>query len=61
MNGTVSSPAYGLAQYPGNLECLIRIKNPSSGPLSLKFDAMSLHSSDHVQVSITLTPVALIS
>lgn len=50
VNGTVSSPAFGLDDYPSNVECLIRIRNPNSGPLSLKFDAMMLHASDHVQV-----------
>lgn len=49
-NGTVTSPAYGLASYPNNQECLYRIKNPNGGPLSLKFDEFSIHPSDVVQV-----------
>lgn len=49
-NGTLSSPAFGLANYPSNLDCLIRIKNPTNGPLSLKFDALNLHQSDVVQI-----------
>ena len=50
MNGTLSSPAFGMAPYPCNLDCLIRIKNPNSGPLSLKFDFMNIHPSDFVQI-----------
>lgn len=50
VNGTLSSPAFSLANYPSNLDCLIRIKNPTSGPLSLKFDSMNIHSSDVVQI-----------
>ncbi|XP_022825719.1 sushi, von Willebrand factor type A, EGF and pentraxin domain-containing protein 1 isoform X1 [Spodoptera litura] len=49
-NGTVTSPAYGLASYPNNQECLYRIKNPNGGPLSLKFDEFNIHPSDIVQV-----------
>lgn len=49
-NGTVSSPAYGLSDYPSNQECLFKIKNPSGGPLSLRFDTFNVHSTDYVQV-----------
>lgn len=49
-NGTVSSPAFGLANYPSNQECLIRIHNPSNSALSLKFDFFAVHPSDSVQV-----------
>lgn len=49
-NGTFTSPAYGLTNYPNNQECLYRIKNPNGGPLSLKFDEFSIHPSDVVQV-----------
>ncbi|XP_054265760.1 uncharacterized protein LOC128988471 [Macrosteles quadrilineatus] len=49
-NGTVSSPAYGLADYPSNQECLLRIHNPSGSALSLKFDYFNVHPSDTVQV-----------
>ncbi|KAG8295757.1 calcium ion binding [Homalodisca vitripennis] len=49
-NGTVSSPAYGLADYPSNQECLMRIHNPSGSALSLKFDYFNVHPSDSVQV-----------
>lgn len=49
-NGTISSPTFGLSNYPSNLECLIKIKNPTLSPLSLKFDSFVLHQSDFVQV-----------
>ncbi|XP_050541159.1 sushi, von Willebrand factor type A, EGF and pentraxin domain-containing protein 1 [Daktulosphaira vitifoliae] len=49
-NGTISSPTYGIANYPSNLECLIKVKNPSMSPLSLKFDSFTVHQSDFVQV-----------
>lgn len=50
LNGTVSSPAFGLGDYPSNQECLYKIQNPSKGPLSLRFDKFNVHQSDVVQV-----------
>lgn len=50
VNGTLSSPSFGLGYYPSNLDCLIRIRNPSLSPLSLKFDSMNIHPSDVVQI-----------
>ena len=50
LNGTVTSPAFGLEDYPSNQECLYKIKNPSKGPLSLRFDKFNVHQSDAVQV-----------
>ncbi|XP_055635764.1 uncharacterized protein LOC129775276 isoform X1 [Toxorhynchites rutilus septentrionalis] len=49
-NGTVSSPAYGLAKYPNNQECFIKIKNSGSGPVSFKFKHFNIHKSDNIQV-----------
>lgn len=49
-NGTVSSPAFGLDDYPNNQECLFKIQNPAGGPLSLRFDEFKVHSSDFVQI-----------
>jgi len=49
-NGTVASPAFGLASYPNNQECLYILRRPGGGPLSLKFDDFELHQSDSVQV-----------
>ncbi|XP_075226178.1 sushi, von Willebrand factor type A, EGF and pentraxin domain-containing protein uif [Lycorma delicatula] len=49
-NGSLTSPAYGLAPYPSNQECLLRIKNPNNGPLSLRFNTFDVHNSDTVQV-----------
>lgn len=49
-NGTLMSPAYRLANYPSNQECLYRIKNPGGGPLSLVFNNFKVDKSDFVQV-----------
>lgn len=49
-NGTVSSPAFGLEDYPNNQECLFKIQNPAGGALSLRFDEFKIHSSDFVQI-----------
>lgn len=49
-NGTVSSPAFGLDDYPNNQECMFKIQNPAGGPLSLRFDEFKVHSSDFVQI-----------
>lgn len=49
-NGTVTSPAFGLGDYPSNQECLYVVQNPTKGPLSLRFDKFNVHKSDAVQV-----------
>lgn len=49
-NGTVTSPAFGLEDYPNNQECLFKIQNPAGGALSLRFDEFKVHSSDFVQI-----------
>ncbi|KAI8115214.1 CUB and sushi domain-containing protein 1 [Lucilia cuprina] len=49
-NGTVTSPAFGLADYPKNQECFFTIRNSMGSPLSLKFDKFMVHKSDNVQV-----------
>lgn len=49
-NGTVSSPAFGLDDYPNNQDCMFKIQNPAGGPLSLRFDEFKVHSSDFVQI-----------
>lgn len=49
-NGTVSSPSFGLGDYPSNQECFFKIQNPSKAPLSLRFDKFNVHASDSVQV-----------
>nr|XP_022919679.1 sushi, von Willebrand factor type A, EGF and pentraxin domain-containing protein 1 isoform X1 [Onthophagus taurus] len=49
-NGTLTSPAFGLANYPSNQECLFKIKNPGGGPLSLNFIKFDVDKSDNVQV-----------
>jgi hypothetical protein len=50
MNGTLTSPAFGLSDYPSNQECLYKIKKPGGGALSLKFEDFNVHQSDFVQV-----------
>ncbi|XP_073992974.1 sushi, von Willebrand factor type A, EGF and pentraxin domain-containing protein uif isoform X1 [Rhodnius prolixus] len=49
-NGTLTSPAFGLSNYPSNQDCLLRIKSPNRAPISLRFDSMIVHASDTVQV-----------
>ncbi|XP_046990617.1 sushi, von Willebrand factor type A, EGF and pentraxin domain-containing protein 1 [Schistocerca americana] len=49
-NGTISSPAFGITNYPSNQECLFKLKKPGGGPLSLKFENFTVHQSDFVQV-----------
>lgn len=49
-NGTVSSPAFGLEDYPSNQECLFKIQNPAGGALSLRFDEFKVHATDFVQI-----------
>lgn len=49
-NGTITSPAYGLANYPSNQECLYKIRNPVGGALSLNFDDFDVDKSDFVQI-----------
>ncbi|CAG9863735.1 unnamed protein product [Phyllotreta striolata] len=49
-NGTISSPAYGLENYPSNQECLYKIKNPGGQALSLNFGNFDVDKSDFVQV-----------
>jgi hypothetical protein len=50
MNGTFTSPAFGLSDYPSNQECLYKIKKPGGGALSLRFEDFDVHQSDFVQV-----------
>ena len=49
-NGTIHSPAYGSSDYPTNQECVIRIRDPEGGRLSMKFTNMDVHFTDVVQV-----------
>lgn len=49
-NGTISSPAFGLENYPSNQECLYKIRNPGGQPLSLNFGNFDVDKSDFVQV-----------
>ena len=49
-NGTVHSPAFGSSAYPTNQECVMRIRDPEGGRLSLQFTEMEVHPTDIVQV-----------
>ena len=49
-NGTVHSPAFGSSDYPLNQECVIRIRDPEGGRLSMMFTDMDVHPTDLVQV-----------
>ena len=51
-NGSLYSPAYGVADYPTNLECDYLIQRPDGGPLSLRFTHLTLDQTDGVQVSL---------
>ena len=51
-NGTVHSPAFGSSNYPTNQECVIRIRDPAGGKLSLMFQQMDVHPTDFVQVNL---------
>lgn len=50
LNGTFTSPAFGLSDYPSNQDCLYKIRNPRLGPISLKFVNFDVHQTDFVQV-----------
>ncbi|KAK6617037.1 hypothetical protein RUM44_005394 [Polyplax serrata] len=50
LNGTFTSPAFGLSDYPSNQDCLYKIRNPRTGPISLKFENFDVHQTDFVQV-----------
>ncbi|XP_076035426.1 sushi, von Willebrand factor type A, EGF and pentraxin domain-containing protein uif [Oratosquilla oratoria] len=50
MHGRVTSPAYGIEEYPTNQECTYLLKRPNHGRLSLKFDDFEVETKDSVQV-----------
>ena len=49
-NGTLSSPAYGVAPYPHNQDCTYRVRHPEGGRLSIRFSDLRLKSPDRIQV-----------
>lgn len=59
-NGTITSPAFGLTNYPSNQECLYKIKNPGGGALSLNFQAFDVDLSDYVQVSNSIYNIVIL-
>ncbi|KAK3869849.1 hypothetical protein Pcinc_024872 [Petrolisthes cinctipes] len=48
--GSISSPAYGIKEYPTNQECRYLIRRPGGGPLSLRFNSFDVERKDSVQV-----------
>ncbi|XP_069982834.1 uncharacterized protein uif isoform X2 [Penaeus vannamei] len=48
--GTITSPAFGISDYPTNQECSYLIKRPGGGSLSLKFNAFDVEEKDAIQV-----------
>ncbi|XP_045614794.2 uncharacterized protein uif isoform X1 [Procambarus clarkii] len=48
--GIISSPAYGIREYPTNQECSYLIRRPGGGPLSLRFNDFVVENKDTVQV-----------
>uniref|UniRef100_T1IXR4 Uncharacterized protein n=1 Tax=Strigamia maritima TaxID=126957 RepID=T1IXR4_STRMM len=50
VSGFVNSPAYGISDYPSNLDCSYTIHRPADGPLSLKFTDFSLDEQDYLQI-----------
>lgn len=58
-NGTLTSPAFGLTDYPANQECLFNVRNPTGRPLSLRFTKFNVHTSDSVQIYDGMTTSGL--
>ncbi|KAK7079934.1 Calcium ion binding, partial [Halocaridina rubra] len=54
--GMISSPAFGISEYPTNQECRYLIKRPGGGPLSMKFTNFQVEEEDTLQVYDGLTP-----
>ncbi|XP_018027289.2 sushi, von Willebrand factor type A, EGF and pentraxin domain-containing protein 1, partial [Hyalella azteca] len=50
LEGDLTSPAYGISNYPNNQECLYLIRRPGGGRLSLKFLDFVVSDKDTVQV-----------
>ncbi|XP_067122803.1 uncharacterized protein [Centruroides vittatus] len=48
--GNITSPAYGVVNYPTNQICTYSIRLPTPGPLSLKFDDFKVADDDFVQI-----------
>lgn len=48
--GNISSPAFGVANYPHNQNCVYRIARPSGGSLSLHFKDFDVANDDHLQL-----------
>ena len=49
-SGNITSPAFGISNYPLNQHCLYRLSRPGTGSLSIKFDQFSIASDDLVKV-----------
>ncbi|KAG8179313.1 hypothetical protein JTE90_016418 [Oedothorax gibbosus] len=49
-SGNISSPAFGVVNYPSNQECTYKITRPGGGPLSLRFNRFEVEQDDFIQV-----------
>ncbi|XP_055948273.1 uncharacterized protein LOC129981454 isoform X2 [Argiope bruennichi] len=54
--GNLSSPAYGVSNYPSNQICSYHVSLLGGGPVSLKFDAFQVAPDDFVQVYDGISP-----
>lgn len=49
-SGNISSPAFGVVDYPSNQECSYNIARPGGGPLSLRFNRFDVANDDFIEV-----------
>lgn len=49
-SGNISSPAFGVVDYPSNQECSYQIARPGGGPLSLRFNRFDVANDDFIEV-----------
>ncbi|XP_015790438.1 uncharacterized protein LOC107367263 isoform X1 [Tetranychus urticae] len=49
-SGNITSPAYGVSDYPANQRCTYRLTRPGSGSMSLIFDSFEVASDDTVSI-----------
>ena len=57
-NGTLTSPAFGHANYPHNQKCTYKIRHPEGGKLSMIFSYLDVHPTDSVQVRQSFINIA---
>lgn len=54
-SGNISSPAFGVVDYPSNQECSYKITRPGGGPLSLRFNRFDVAADDSIKVCIVVS------